>query len=157
MTIEEMQELERIVLDKPWLTHKRLTEYLKTVSVEQGRTGLQNNALHKGLELIAQALNDAGLDIRATLKPEVEIPWTKETVKEYLFRPVMKLATGKESTKQLSKVGEIEKVWDIVMRHLSQNHGIEYIPFPSNESVGLTQLKNLKNDDYPEYDKAPTF
>lgn len=96
------------------------------------RTGQQNRALHKGCDLIAQALNGAGLDMRTVLKPEIDIPWTTASVKEYLFKPVMKAMTAKTSTTELAKIGEIGAIWDTVMRFLAEKHGVEYIPFPSH-------------------------
>lgn len=96
-------------------------------------TTQQRKALHLGFQLIADALNNAGLDMRTVLKPEIDIPWTKQSVKDYLFRPVMTLMTGKESTTTLDKSQEPQEVWETVMRFLMQNHHIEYIPFPSEE------------------------
>lgn len=104
------------------------------------RTLPQNNSLHLGCELIANALNDAGLDIRKVIKPTVEIPWNKYMVKEYLIRPVMKVMTGKESTRELNKTNEPSDIWDVVMRHLQQNHGMEYIPFPNKDLSTPTGL-----------------
>lgn len=96
------------------------------------RTRDQNAALHLGLTLIADSLNLAGLDMRKVLKPNIEIPWTTQSVKDHIFRPVMKAMTSKQSTTKLAKVGEIEEIWEVIMRHLGQNHGIEYIPFPND-------------------------
>lgn len=96
------------------------------------RTSQQNRALHKGCELIATALNDAGLDMRKVLKPNIDIPWTKESVKEHIWRPVQLAMFNKLSTKELSKLSEIDEVWEVVMRFLMQNHHIEYIPFPDD-------------------------
>ena len=50
------------------------------------RTKAQNKAMHLFFEHTAQALNDAGLDMRAVLRDDVEIEWTQETVKEYLWK-----------------------------------------------------------------------
>lgn len=98
------------------------------------RTGQQNRALHKGCELLAEALNDAGLDMRVVLKPEINIPWTKTSVKEYIIRPIMRAMTTKNSTTELEKAdGEIEEIWNTAMRFLSERHHLEYIPFPSNQ------------------------
>lgn len=97
----------------------------------QERTLTQNNSLHRGCELIAEALNDGGQDMRKVLKQDVDIPWTTESVKKHLFKPIMKSMTGKTSTKELGKVGEIDKIWDVLLRHLMQNKRLdEYIPFP---------------------------
>lgn len=97
------------------------------------RTNQQNRALHKGCDIIAQTLNAAGLDMRTVLKHEVEIPWTTASVKKYLFTSIMTAMTGKTSTTELEKQGEIEQVWETLMRFLMEKHHIEYIPFPSHE------------------------
>ncbi len=102
------------------------------LGIEKGvRTIPQNSALHLGLGMIAKALNMAGLDMRKVLKPEIEIPWTVQSIKEFLWRPVQKAMTGKKSTTELAKIGELEEIWDVIMRHLGEKHGVEYIPFPS--------------------------
>ena len=101
------------------------------------RSNEQNNALHLGLSMIAKSLNDAGLDMKKVLKPEVDIPWTTDSVKEYLWRPVQKVMTGKKSTTELNKTNEIDEVWEVLMRHLGEKHELEFIPFPSkmNQNV----------------------
>lgn len=42
------------------------------------RTLTQNRALHLFLGQLCDVLNDAGLDMRAVLKQDVELPWTVE-------------------------------------------------------------------------------
>ena len=93
------------------------------------RTSQQNSALHKGCELLADALNDAGYDMKRTLKEDVDIPWSKDSVKEYLFRPIMQAMLSKESTVELS-TKEVSEVWTVLNRHLAMKFGIS-IPFPS--------------------------
>jgi hypothetical protein len=97
------------------------------------RTNKQNNALHKFCELLAIALNDAGLDMKKTLKPDADIPWTKELVKEYIWKPVQKAAIGKKSTTEMSTL-DPSQVYEIINRHMSEKHGIS-VPFPSEEEV----------------------
>lgn len=142
------QDLEKILQLDGWNVRSALAKYVANLGPNEykQRTGQQNNAIHLGCKLIADTLNDAGLDMRKVLKPEIEIPWTTISVKDHLFRPVMKATTSKESTKELSKLGEIEVVWDTVMRFLGQNHGVDYIPFPSNEG----DIAPLKNKTYDE-------
>ena len=94
------------------------------------RTLQQNKSLHLYFEFVAQTLNDAGLDMRAVLKPNVEIPWNKDTVKEHLWRPIQKLQLQKKSTTELEK-RDIDKVYETMNRHLGY-HGV-HIPFPSLE------------------------
>ena len=74
-----------------------------------------------------------GLDQRRVLKPSVSIPWTPIAVKESLFKPIMTAMTQKKSTTELEKTGEIDEVWDTLLRHLGEKFGVEYIPLPSQE------------------------
>lgn len=97
------------------------------------RTKQQNRALHKLFDLLAQELNDAGLDMRKTLKPEVDIAWTPESIKEYLWRPIQKAQLNKESTTELTTV-EIDEVFDTITRHLGEKFGL-HVPFPSVEEL----------------------
>lgn len=127
---------------------ERLQDYLKELKPVNYRTPQQNSAFHLGLTFIANALNDAGKDMRLVIRDEIDIPWSTKSVKEYLFRPIMKAITGKESTRELTKDGEIDKVWEILMRELGEKHGIEYIPFPHKEDDPV---------DYPEEEYNPQF
>lgn len=95
------------------------------------RTQRQNRALHVYFQLLADELNDAGLDMREVLKPGVDINWTLETVKEYLWRPIQMIQLKKKSTTDLTTT-EIDKVYDTLNRFLGQKLKIE-VPFPSIE------------------------
>ena len=101
---------------------------LEIKSVNNSRTVQQNKALHKDCELIAEKLNDAGLEMNKILK--VDIPWTTITVKEYIIKPILWALFRKKSTTELDKVGEIEKLHGVVMRELGEKHHIEYHEFP---------------------------
>jgi hypothetical protein len=100
---------------------------------EKQRTIQQNRALHLYFQLIADRLNDAGLDMRVVLKPEVEIPWSKESVKEYLWRPIQKISLRKKSTKELS-TSDIDKVYMTLNRFLAEKHGVSE-PWPSFDDL----------------------
>ena len=41
-----------------------------------------------GLKRWQSAWNDAGLDMRHTIREDVDMPWTQSSVKEYLWRPL---------------------------------------------------------------------
>lgn len=94
------------------------------------RTLNQNSALHLFYQQLATTLNNAGLDMRVILKPSFNIPWTTLNVKEYLWRPLQKSLLKKESTTDLNKLDEIDKIHAILMRELGEKHGIEYLEFP---------------------------
>jgi hypothetical protein len=97
------------------------------------RTDKQNRSLYKWFDQVADCLNDAGLDMKVVLKPEVEIPWTKESVKNHLWRPIQILMMDKESTAEMETV-DPDKVARVISRHLASNLGIELPPWPSNEN-----------------------
>lgn len=94
----------------------------------ENRTDKQNAAMHLWFTQIAEALNEAGLDMRAVLKPSIEIDWTPVLVKEYLWRPVQKLVVQKQSTTELNKQTEINLIYETINRFLAQK-GI-HIDFP---------------------------
>ncbi|MEY8205935.1 MAG: hypothetical protein RPR40_12810 [Bermanella sp.] len=96
-----------------------------TIDVKKGkpRTQKQNNALHKYLEQLSDALNEAGLDMKRTLKQDVEIPWTPVSVKEFMWRPVQKALYEVESTTK-PKSDQYPKIYEALNRHTSMKLGI---------------------------------
>jgi hypothetical protein len=96
------------------------------------RTKKQNNALHKYLGLLSEALNEAGYDMRTVLKPEVDIPWNKEMAKKFLWKPIQEVLTGKESTTEPTTV-EYQEVYKVLDKHISEKFGI-HIEWPHDEN-----------------------
>ncbi len=114
----------------------RDAEKRATISVESfvgTRTLTQNAAMHLFFEHLSQTLNEAGLDVMSTMKKDVAIPWSARLVKEMIWRPVQKAVLGKDSTTKLNKL-EISDVYDVINRHMSENHGIG-VSFPSEASL----------------------
>jgi len=97
------------------------------------RTDKQNRSLHLLFKLLAEELNQSGLDMRKTLKPGVEIPWSGDSVKEFLWRPIQEAQLNKKSTTELT-TKEIDAVFDTITRHIGEKFGI-YVPFPSIDEV----------------------
>lgn len=97
------------------------------------RTPAQNRALHKYFTMLADEMNAAGLDQRAVLKPEVDIPWTTESVKEQIWRPLQKIQLGKDSTTELSTT-DIDKILDTITKHLGEKFGL-VVEFPSIDTL----------------------
>jgi len=96
------------------------------------RTLKQNNSLHKWLRELAEGLNSAGLDMRAVLKPGVDIPWTDYSAKEFLWRPVQQAMTGHESTADCSKT-QYGDIYDAIARHLGSKFGFQVPPWPQED------------------------
>jgi len=97
------------------------------------RTSIQNRALHKYYSLLAEGLNEAGFDMRTTIREDIDIPWSMESVKEYLWRPIQKVYLQEQSTTKLKK-GDIDKIHDILNREIGNRTGVT-IPFPSIENL----------------------
>ena len=102
------------------------------------RTEKQNNALHLYFEMIAEALNNEGLDVRVVLQviaeKGVDMMWSKELVKELLWRRIQKRYLNKQSTTQLDSIGEITEIYDMLNKFLGEQFFITQ-PFPSIESL----------------------
>lgn len=95
------------------------------------RTLTQNRAMHKFFEMLSEDLTLAGLDMKRTLKPGVDIPWTPSMVKEYLWKPIQDAMLEKESTTELS-TKEVNTVYETLIRHLGEKFGIT-TEFPKEE------------------------
>lgn len=94
------------------------------------RSSKQNKALHKYCELLADALNDAGYEMKAVLAvKQIDVPWSPERVKECLWRPIQEVMTGKHSSTQLSRL-EPGRVYEVLNRHIAENFGVS-VPWPS--------------------------
>lgn len=101
------------------------------------RTLKQNKSLHKYFSLLAEELNNAGLDMKHVLT--VDIPWTPENIKEWIWKPVQKAQLVKESTTELT-TAEVNKVYETVNRLMGDKFGI-HVPFPSDEESMLQNLE----------------
>lgn len=100
------------------------------IVVSEQRTNLQNRSLHKFCEMLAEELNNAGYDMKATLKEDAEIPWNKDLVKEFLWKPIQKAMVDKTSTTEMDTT-DPSKIHEVLMRHLGSKLGINYIDWPS--------------------------
>jgi len=100
--------------------------------MENQRTTTQNKALHKYFELLSESLNGYGFDMKHVLKEQVEIDWTPEMVKKYLWKPLQDVMFSKKSTTELTRK-EINQVFLTVDKYLGEKLGVELPRFPSNE------------------------
>lgn len=155
---EIIKDLKDILKANPWRIENELRAYvakLETLPKDNTpklKTDKQRSALHLGLNWLANHLNEIGKDMRVVLKPTVSIPWTTLTAKEYLYKPILKGYADKKSTEEMTKP-EVGEVWDIMMKFLGENHGVEYIPFPSktviDEKSDAIAMSKENAVDYP--------
>ena len=102
-------------------------------STGQQRSAQQNNALQLWCERVAKTLNDAGLEMTIDLPTGKEwtIPWSKNSVKEQIWRPVQKAMTGETSTTKPKRL-EYSQVYDVIYSRFA-GHGITLPLWPSKE------------------------
>tara|TARA_R110000796_G_scaffold42012_9_gene104170 strand:- start:5062 stop:5484 length:423 start_codon:yes stop_codon:yes gene_type:complete len=124
---ESLEEFYQIIIEE-WKVNPSLTvEWRKG----KKRSNAQNNALQVYCKELAEAFCDRGLDMRRVLKKEIDIPWTKDSVRDYLWKPLQEVIIGKSSTKD-ANTNEYSKVYDVLNRHVSDKYGFS-IPFPSRD------------------------
>jgi hypothetical protein len=115
---------------------------------DKKRTLTQNNSIHKFCELLSEELDNAGLDIKRTLKEEFEIPWSPERVKELLWKPLQEAMLDKTSTTQLT-TKEVSKVYEVLNRWLGTKHGL-HVPWPSEEDQTNKKTNKKRRGNEPE-------
>ena len=109
--INSKQSLEayKAYLDAQFEKHKHLRVTVKT---GKQRSLTQNASLHLFCQMLADALNEAGFDMKKTLKPEIDIPWTMESVKQSLWKPVQQAVIDQKSTTEALRA-EYGKVYEV--------------------------------------------
>lgn len=97
------------------------------------RTLLQNSSMWLYFRKLGDALNDAGWDMRRFLRPHIAIPWNKDTVCDYLWRPIQEPMTGQESTKKID-TKQVNEIYEVLSKLVAERAGVT-TPFPSQHSM----------------------
>lgn len=93
------------------------------------RSAQQNRALHKYFDMVSRELNKRGHKIQNNIGLNLE--WSKDRVKELLWKEFQKVVLGKESTRQLTK-DEVTKIYDHMNLYLGERFSFN-VEFPSME------------------------
>lgn len=99
------------------------------------RSDQQNRALHLWCEQLATALNDAGFDmviLLQALSKKTEVPWTKTSVKERLWKPVQIAMTEKKSTTEPRRA-EYPEIYEALTRIIANTAPGVHVPWPTIE------------------------
>lgn len=115
---------------------------VKIEDIKSRRSDQQNRALHLWLTMLATELNAAGYTVQAVLKQKIDVDWDMEKCKELLWRPAQEAILGKKSTRDLSKLEDIDKVYDHLCRHLGEKFGLQVPEFPRATLDGKIIGKN---------------
>lgn len=103
------------------------------IEIDSPRTMPQNRSGHEWMQLLADALNDAGHTVNSKAILRLDVPWTKSSVKEFLFRPIMQaMYPDKTSTSQLTK-SEWSAVVEALNLALGERAGV-HVEYPSNDT-----------------------
>lgn len=102
------------------------------------RTKQQNRALHKWFDMVSIALISEGITSSQAFR-EMEIWPTKEVVKE-AWKQVQARLLSKESTTELT-TSEIDQVYDVMNKILSEGPAHLHIPFPSIEEQLIMSIE----------------
>ena len=117
------------------------------------RTDSQNKSLHLYLTKISEQLQNEGHTIQDVVRAikKAEIIPTMILLKEVIWKPSQEIMFGKKSTKELRKIGQIEKVHMVVDKFFSDNFGATY-PFPSDDEKQKEKIAPREKPDieYPE-------
>lgn len=97
------------------------------------RTWRQNNTLHLLFRHMAQALNDAGFEIPHPFKPDLEIPYSEESVKELLYKPIITMYFKVERSTDLD-TEQLSESMTILVDAVNRNTGV-YVHIPTGEPV----------------------
>lgn len=164
MTNEEYTKLQEIVNDpQGWTTRVRLAEYLKTVTPgdepKGKRTGAQNASLHLWFRQVAEACRDAGLDAKVLFSKTLDIEVTEDHIKS-LWHTTQDAYFKTNSTAELDKQGQIDKIYDTLVRFFAERHELELPPFPSDpnrerEILGGYKIGKKDVVPYPDNYKKP--
>ncbi len=113
------------------------------LNIPKSRTSTQNSALHLWFKLLADEMNQAGYTVQLVLAQKMDLDWDKDKVKELLWRPAQQAILKKKSTTELSKIEDIDKVWEHLNRHIGEKFGL-HVPFPSDQELAELKLKYKK-------------
>jgi hypothetical protein len=124
----EQRERFRMRLERRVLDGKHCTVTFALPDVTSS-SDAQKASLWRWCELIAETLNNSGLDMRVVLDDSIPMDWDKEAVMNKMVRSIIKAKTGKDTTRGLKK-DVLEDVIQTLSRYIATK-GVVLPPFPS--------------------------
>lgn len=99
---------------------------------DKQRTDQQRKAIEVYCNMLSDCMNAAGYEKRAVfakMREGFDIPWSQDSVKEDLFKPIVKAMFKKGSTTELEP-GQVNEVYKVLDKWTSENLGIT-VEFPN--------------------------
>jgi len=103
-----------------------------SISTEKAKSKLQFSAMHVFCEWLAEEFNDRGLDMKVVLSHHPEISWSKDTVKEKIWKPVYKAISEKATTTQGS-TKDYTDTYDEINKFIGNTWGF-HVAWPEDKS-----------------------
>ena len=139
MKNKELTETERV---QAQTNSEWLEEYETGVKVMPGegmtkkqRTDLQNKSVWVWCTQVAEILNKNGLRFEVKVLKPIYIPYDKDLVHEWIYKPVLKAWTGKNSTRDMDTI-EPSEVTTIIAAHFATERAITLPAFPNWRDEG---------------------
>lgn len=98
----------------------------------KNRSLRQNNAIHLYCQNLATVFNENDLTVVPvvkSMKEGADIPWSSESIKELIWRPIQLAKVGHDKTSKL-ETKQVADVYDTINAWSSIRHGIA-VEFPS--------------------------
>lgn len=145
MTQAEYDKIAGVLNGSPWLFRDNLKTVLAEMTIseelpatkvtEETRSTQQNKALWKFFGQVADALTARGVTMRSVFQntTKFDIPPSKDNVHD-LWVYFQKALYSTESTRELKRREQIDRVHEVMMKNLGETFGIDYIDFPSEET-----------------------
>jgi len=99
--------------------------------VRANRTNKQNNTLAVLCRRMADALNEAGFEIPHPFKPDLEIPYTETSVRELIYKPIIKAMFDADSSTTLTTT-QFSEAMTTMVDAVCRNTGVN-VPIPALE------------------------
>ena len=99
-------------------------------------TDQQRKALHTWCRMCEKALNQCGMFRCSVLDYKKQYRWSEGDFKYYVYKPFLKLFTGKMSTEEQSSVDPSD-VYLALSGHFQQEHSVQLPEWPSYAKPSL--------------------
>ena len=167
MNQKEKDKLTEISLSDTLKVGSLLRNYLDTVTISEEetevskgtRTPTQNDSIWLFLGIFADKCVEMNISMRKIyeMTQQFDVPVTKERAHD-VWIWFQKNLFHTERTRDLKKIGQVDRVHEVMMKNMGEIFHMEYIDFPSKKNpmtnVKLAQHNNLTNEEYPEQDES---
>ena len=101
--------------------------------MSETRTPKQSDCLHLWFRQVAATLNESGLDqtvvIKALESRGIDIPWTEDSFKASIWRPIQQAMIGQESTTKAGTT-DYNAEYQGLVKWFGQEFGVVLPPWP---------------------------